>query len=144
MSTRKDNRRFRIGEVRFMTFYGIESEQQGLRPALVFQNNVGNDNSPNTIVLPMTSAQKKLGQPTHVFVPKSVGLKADSIVLCENPQCVSKSRLGACITTLPDLYMAKVAEASLLATSALSFLSPDRLHAIRERSAALNGARVQS
>ena len=54
-----------IGEVYYMRFGGTGSEQEGFRPGLVFQNNMGNAHSPNIIALPMTSVMKKLGHPTH-------------------------------------------------------------------------------
>lgn len=57
-----------IGEVYMMNFGGSGSEQNGWRPGVVFQNNVGNAHSPNIIALPLTSSIKKSGQPTHVIV----------------------------------------------------------------------------
>ncbi len=131
----------RIGDVFYMSFDGEDSEQRGVRPGLVFQNNVGNDHSPNVVMLPLTSVRKKVNQPTHVFLPKSVGLKLDSMVLCENPQCVSKSRLGAYITTLTKEYMAQVAEASLLASSVIAYLDPEALFLIWKRAVSLNTGR---
>ena len=144
MSIQKNGRKLRIGDVYRVKFEGIGSEQQGERPALVFQNNVGNAHSPNIIVLPMTSVRKKANQPTHVFVPKSEGLKLDSMVLCENPQCISKDRVGAYITSLSKESMAKVAEASLLASSAIAFINPEVLLALWEKAVALNGTRAIS
>ena len=58
-----------IGDVYHMYFSGDGNEQQGWRPGLVFQNNVGNKYSPNIIALPLTSSLKKLNQPTHVLLP---------------------------------------------------------------------------
>lgn len=144
MSIQGNGRKLRIGDVVNVRFDGIGSEQQGERPALVFQNNVGNDHSPNIIVLPMTSVRKKANQPTHVFVPKSEGLKSDSMVLCENPQCVSKERVGKYFTTLSKEYMAKVAEASLLASSAIAFISPEVLLTLWKKAVALNNTRATS
>ncbi len=141
MKSQENGRKLRIGDVYFMEFEGEDSEQQGWRPGLVFQNNVGNDHSPNIVTLPITSVRKKINQPTHVFLPKSVGLKLDSMVLCENPQCVSKCRLGRYVTTLPKEYMAKVAEASLLASSVISYLDPEILLMIWRRAVTLNSAR---
>ena len=99
----------KIGDIYLVYFNGNGNEQKGYRPGLVFQNNVGNQHSPNLIVLPLTSALKKTTQPTHVFIPKEVGLRKDSMVLCENPECMSKYKLGGYITTLPEEYMAQVA-----------------------------------
>lgn len=141
MAQQENSRKVRIGDVYFVRFEGRDSEQRGYRPGLVFQNNVGNDHSPNVIVLPMTSVIKKVNQPTHVFVPQSVGLKRDSIVECENPQCMSKNRLGEYMTTLPKEYMAKVAEASLLASSVIAYLDPEILLMVWKRAVALNSMR---
>lgn len=130
-----------IGEVYLMQFDGDGSEPSGLRPGLVFQNNVGNAHSPNIIALPLTSACKKMGQPTHVFVPASdTGLKKDSVVLCENPQRMSKSKVKQYITTLPEKYMSKVAEANLLASGAIAFIDIERLIDIWKKANKLNAA----
>lgn len=128
-----------IGEIYLMKFGGEGSEQAGLRPGLVFQNNTGNIYSPNIIALPITSALKKAGQPTHVVLYASdTGLKRDSMVLCENPERLSKAKLGRYITKLPDRYMRQIAEASLLATSVISYLDVDVLHSIWQKASELN------
>ena len=124
-----------------MNFGGSGSEQNGWRPGLVFQNNIGNAYSPNIIALPLTSAIKKVNQPTHVFVPsEGTGLKRDSIVLCENPERMSKEKIGMYLTTLPDKYMGMVAAANLLASSAIAYLDPDILLALWQKAITLNAA----
>ena len=129
----------RIGDIYMMSFDGEGSEQGGLRPGIVFQNNVGNTHSPNLIALPLTTAIKKINLPTHVYLPaKEIGLMRDSIVLCENPQRMSKSRLGKYITHLPDSYMRKIAVANLVATSAISFIDIETLIKTWETSVRLN------
>jgi len=133
-----ETRQPRLGEIYLMNFGGSGSEQCGWRPGLVFQNNVGNAHSPNIIALPLTTAIKKAGQPTHVVIPcKGTGLKKDSMVLCENPERMSKDRIGMYITTLDDETLSKVAAAYLLASAAIAFLSPEALLALRDRAAAL-------
>lgn len=130
----------KIGEVYMIKFNGVGSEQCGWRPALVFQNNVGNEHSPNIIVLPLTSRIKKMDMPTHVLVRAcNTGLIKDSIVLCENPECVSKQRLGAYLTTLSKEYMINIAKAYLLATSAISYLNIEVLQEMMEMACRLNG-----
>lgn len=128
----------KIGDIYLVYFDGSENEQQGFRPGLVFQNNVGNEYSPNLIVLPLTSALKKTNQPTHVFIPKEVGLRKDSMVLCENPKCMSKYKLGEYITSLPEEYMAQVAVGSILSSSAIAFVDPDLLMSVWQKALALN------
>lgn len=128
-----------IGDVYLMNFGGSESEQKGWRPGIVFQNNIGNAYSPNIIALPLTSSIKKSAQPTHVVVNAAdSGLLKDSMVLCENPERMSKSKLGHYITTLSDKYMKKVAAANLLATSAISFLDVDDLLTIKQQASQIN------
>lgn len=113
-----------IGEVYMMNFGGAGSEQRGWRPGIVFQNNMGNRFSPNIIALPLTTAIKKLDLPTHVFLPADdTGLKKDSMALCENPEKMSKMKIGRFVTKLSDEYMKKIAYANIVATSAISFLS---------------------
>lgn len=71
---------------------GIGSEQQGRRPCVIVQNNVGNAHSPTTIVAVVTSAFKtKL--PTHFVIGKKEGLAVTSICLCEQVVVIDKSRL---------------------------------------------------
>lgn len=136
------DKRVAIGEVYLMRFDGQYSEQNGLRPGLVFQNNIGNENSPNIIALPMTSAIKKLSQPTHVLIrAKKSGLWRDSIVLCENPECLSKAKIGDYITTLSHEEMRLVAIASILASSAVSFLDADTLLSVWRQASRLNNKR---
>ena len=126
-----------------MRFGGSGSEQSGWRPGLIFQNNTGNLYSPNIIALPLTSSLKKIGQPTHVVLPAAdTGLLRDSMVLCENPERMSKERIGRYITSLPDEYMARVAVASLLASSVISFLDPEMLLDVWQQACSLNATPV--
>ena len=128
-----------IGDIYLMYFGGSGNEQRGWRPGLVFQNNLGNLHSPNIIALPLTSSIKKSNQPTHVVIPaEGTGLAKDSMVLCENPERMSKDRLGKYLTTIPAQYMSKVAIANLLASSAISFIDPDVLLSVWQKALALN------
>lgn len=128
-----------IGDIYMMNFSGVGSEQSGWRPGLVFQNNIGNKHSPCVIALPLTSSIKKKHQPTHVMIPASEsGLKVDSMVLCENPQRMSKCSLGKYVTKLSDEQMHEVARASLLATSAICFIPLEELFDLQRKAAALN------
>lgn len=128
-----------IGEVYLMKFGGSGSEQSGWRPGVVFQNNMGNAYSPNIIALPLTSSLKKTNQPTHVIIKAAdSGLRRDSMVLCENPERMSKERLGQYITTLSEEHMRQVAEANLLATGAIAYLDIEALLAVWKKAAALN------
>lgn len=120
------NRVPQIGDIYMVDFDGTGSVQSGIRPAIVFQNNTGNVCSPNLVVLPLTSRLKKISMPTHVIIrSKDSGLVKDSMALCENPQCISKDKLGRYITTLSDDYMKQIAAASIIASSAISFMDID-------------------
>ena len=141
MNTTPDHRRFAIGDVYLMDFggNGKGSEQSGLRPGVVFQNNTGNAKSPNIIALPITSSIKKMHLPTHVYLPSAdTCLLKDSSVVCENPVCLSKDRVGRYLGTLSSQYMRQIAEASILATSAISFLDRESLLHIWEKASQLN------
>ena len=73
----------------------VKSEQGGVRPVIIIQNNVGNKYSPTVIVIPITSEIKKENMPTHCVIHKSPmnGLKVDSMALAEQIRVVDKSRI---------------------------------------------------
>lgn len=135
----ESRRRFQIGEVYIMCFSGTGNEQRGLRPGLVFQNNLGNAFSPNIIALPLTSSLKKSDLPTHVTIfSDGTGLKQDSMVLCENPERMSKEKVGKYITTLSKEQMKQIVSAYMLATSAIAFLDKELLLSLWEKAICLN------
>ena len=71
----------------------VGSEQGGVRPAVVVQNDVGNQYAPTTIICPITSRDKTMGA-THVCLKvHDAGLLKDSTVLCEQVRVVDKTRL---------------------------------------------------
>ncbi len=72
----------------------VGSEQGGVRPVLVVQNDVGNKYSPTVIVAAITSRLSKAKLPTHIFLPaEEFGLEKDSVVLLEQIRTLDKSRL---------------------------------------------------
>lgn len=84
----------------------IGSEQGGIRPVLIIQNDIGNLHSPTTIVIPFsTKIFKNPNQPTHTLIRKSVdtGLKMDSILLGEQMRVISNERIKKKIGTVTDL-----------------------------------------
>lgn len=83
------------------------SEQGGMRPVLIIQNDIGNKHAPTTIVAPITSRLSKTEMPTHI----ECKLLRDSIVLLEQIRCIDKSRLRSHIATLDENTMAQVNEA---------------------------------
>ncbi len=81
------------GEIWLTDFgYGYGSEQGGVRPAVIVQNNIGNKHSPTTIVVPVTSRQMKAHIPTHVKI-KGACLSKRSLALTEQVITIDKNRL---------------------------------------------------
>ena len=77
------------------------SEQGGIRPVVIVQNDRGNQSSPTVIVAPFTSQQKKRMLRTHVAVfPPEGGLKYPSQILCEQLRTLEKTRLSRYLGTL--------------------------------------------
>ena len=71
----------------------VGSEQGGIRPVLVMQNDKGNKYSPTTIICPLTSKNKQMKE-THVtLTPDDCGVIMDSTVLCEQVMTIDKSRI---------------------------------------------------
>lgn len=83
----------------------IDSEQSGIRPAIVIQNNTGNYFSTTTIVMPLTSQPKSLSQSTHTLLKKGAGkgLINDSIVLAECMRQISKKRVIKYLGKVTDI-----------------------------------------
>lgn len=102
------------GDIFLVRFDGIGSEQHGLRPAVVLQNDTGNQCSPTVLVAPLSSrCAKRL--PTHVFLSRySTPLKADSIALLEQVRVIDKTRLLQSLGRLPDREMSAIDKALLI------------------------------
>ncbi len=81
----------------------IGSEQGGVRPVLIIQNDVGNKHSPTVIAAAITSQMGKTKLPTHIEIdPQQSGLKAESVVLTEQIRTIDKSRLREKIGHIDD------------------------------------------
>ncbi|MBQ6991399.1 MAG: type II toxin-antitoxin system PemK/MazF family toxin [Clostridia bacterium] len=81
----------------------IGSEQGGIRPVLVIQNDTGNKYSPTVIVSAITSQLGKNKLPTHIELDsEEFGLKSDSVVLAEQIRTIDKSRLKEKIGHIDD------------------------------------------
>lgn len=93
----------------------IGSEQGGIRPVLVLQNDIGNRFSPTTIVAAITSRIKKAKLPTHVEIEASrYGLERDSVILLEQLRTIDKRRLKEKLARLDEETMARVDEGLLI------------------------------
>ena len=90
----------------------IGSEQGGIRPVLIVQNDIGNKFSPTVIAAAITSQRDKTNLPTHIKVDADgCGLSKDSIVLLEQVRTIDKQRLKEKMGSLPDSAMNKINEA---------------------------------
>ena len=81
----------------------IGSEQGGIRPVLIIQNDMGNKYSPTVIAAAITSQVNKNKLPTHIEIDsEEFGLKSDSVVLAEQIRTIDKSRLKEKIGHIDD------------------------------------------
>lgn len=87
----------------------VGSEQGGMRPVLIIQNDVGNRYSPTVIAAAITSRMGKTRLPTHIDVyADKVGLTKDSVILLEQVRTLDKKRLGEKMGHLDDEMMTEV------------------------------------
>lgn len=90
----------------------VGSEQGGIRPVLIVQNDVGNKYSPTVIAAAITSQKDKTKLPTHIAVSsQNCGLAKDSIVLLEQIRTIDKQRLKEHMGRLDEGSMNRIDEA---------------------------------
>lgn len=90
----------------------VGSEQGGVRPVLIIQNDIGNRYSPTVIAAAITSRSTKANLPTHIRLPANEsGLARDSVVLLEQIRTIDKRRLKERMGSLDLGEMGKVDEA---------------------------------
>ncbi|GAB7387814.1 type II toxin-antitoxin system endoribonuclease NdoA [Bacillaceae bacterium] len=100
----------------------VGSEQGGVRPVLVIQNDIGNRFSPTVIVAAITAQIQKAKLPTHVEIDaKMYGLERDSVILLEQIRTIDKQRLTDKITHLDDEMMEKVNESLQISLGLIDF-----------------------
>lgn len=93
----------------------VGSEQGGVRPVLVIQNDIGNKYSPTVIAAAITSKLNKARMPTHIEVSaKEYGLEKDSVILLEQIRTIDKSRLKEKIGELGEYKMNQVNRAMMI------------------------------
>lgn len=92
----------------------VGSEQGGVRPVLVVQNDTGNKFSPTVIAAAVTSKINKAKLPTHIELPQAYGLQKDSVILLEQIRTIDKKRLMSRIGQLPPATMSRVNKAILI------------------------------
>ena len=87
----------------------VGSEQGGMRPVLIVQNDTGNKHSPTVIAAAITSQTGKARLPTHIELhAASCGLSRDSVILLEQIRTIDKSRLREHMGKLPEPIMDRV------------------------------------
>ncbi len=90
----------------------IGSEQGGIRPVLIVQNDIGNKYSPTVIAAAITSQINKAKLPTHIEISaQEYGLAKDSVILLEQIRTIDKKRIREKIGHLDDELMEEVNEA---------------------------------
>ncbi|MBR5001563.1 MAG: type II toxin-antitoxin system PemK/MazF family toxin [Firmicutes bacterium] len=100
----------------------IGSEQGGVRPVIVIQNDIGNKYSPTVIVAAITSQINKAKLPTHVEIKAGEhGLNKDSVILLEQLRTVDKRRLRERIGRMEGEAMEKVNEALVISLGIIEF-----------------------
>ncbi len=100
----------------------VGSEQGGVRPVLIIQNDIGNRFSPTVIVAAITAQIQKAKLPTHVEInAKRYGFDRDSVILLEQVRTIDKQRLTDKITHLDDDMMLRVNEALQISLGLIDF-----------------------
>ncbi|HIX70379.1 MULTISPECIES: type II toxin-antitoxin system PemK/MazF family toxin [Enterococcus] len=90
----------------------VGSEQGGVRPVLIIQNDRGNHFSPTVIIAAITAKMAKPKLPTHVGIKASdTGISRDSVILLEQIRTIDKSRLKEKVCRLDDKKMLAVDQA---------------------------------
>ncbi|MBQ3546672.1 MAG: type II toxin-antitoxin system PemK/MazF family toxin [Lachnospiraceae bacterium] len=93
----------------------IGSEQGGIRPVLVIQNDMGNKHSPTVIVAAITSKMNKAKLPTHIELDsKKYDIVKDSVILLEQLRTIDKKRLKDKVCHLDNQILEKVNKALLV------------------------------
>lgn len=106
----------------------VGSEQGGMRPVLVIQNNIGNKFSPTVVIAAITSKIAKPKMPTHVGLKKAKGgLERDSVVLLEQVRTIDKQRLRERIMHL-DPHNMELVDQALKVSVGLSVVHKKKRH----------------
>lgn len=93
----------------------IGSEQGGVRPVLILQNDIGNKYSPTVIVAAITSQINKAKLPTHIELSsQDYSIPKDSVILLEQIRTIDKKRLQQCLGQLNEAKMEQVNRAMLI------------------------------
>ena len=102
----------------------IGSEQGGIRPVLVIQNDIGNRHSPTVIVAAITSRMNKAKLPTHIEIDAArYHIVKDSVILLEQLRTIDKSRLRDKVCHLDEGILKKIDAALMVSLELGTYLS---------------------
>lgn len=95
----------------------VGSEERGVRPVLIIQNDIGNKHSTTTIIIPMNKRiEERFAIPTHIRVNKFGKMKYEATIMAEQIKVIDKKRLLHRIDILPEKYVEIVNNAIKIAT----------------------------
>ena len=104
---------------------GIGSEQNGRRPVLIIQNNVGNKHGSTVIVAALTSEiESKAKLPVHYLIRAENGLQSDSLILFEQIRTIDKQRLENFIGHIYEKHFAKIDTAIAISLGLMDTVHP--------------------
>lgn len=99
---------YRRGDVLYASLEGIGSEQKGIMPVVIIQNDAGNDKSNTIIVAPVGKRKKPPCCMHFIFYEKEGGIRKDSVLMCEQIKVIDKSRVLSKIGYLSQDTMLKI------------------------------------
>ena len=105
----------------------VGSEQGGIRPVLVIQNDVGNHFSPTVVVAAITSQKAKNSLPTHILLEDVPGLAPTSLLLLEQLRTIDRKRLRGYIGRISKEKMLEV-DAALAISIGIGYPNERRTH----------------
>lgn len=106
---------------------GVGSEQGGIRPVLVIQNDVGNHFSPTVVAAAITSRKAKNSLPTHILLENVPGLAPTSLLLLEQLRTIDRKRLRGYIGRISKEKMLEV-DAALAISIGIGYPNERRTH----------------
>ncbi|MBE5054904.1 type II toxin-antitoxin system PemK/MazF family toxin [Pseudoflavonifractor sp. DSM 107456] len=109
----------------------VGSEQGGIRPVLVIQNDVGNHFSPTVVAAAITSRKAKNSLPTHILLENVPGLAPTSLLLLEQLRTIDRKRLRGYIGRISKEKMLEV-DAALAISIGIGYPNERRTHNVRK------------
>lgn len=130
-------RKVRRGEIYYADLRPVTgSEQGGIRPVVILQNDTGNRFSPTTIAAAITSRDEKHQLPTHIWIgSRFYGLRQDSMILLEQVRTLDRKRLRDYIGCLDKETMQAV-DRGLTVSLGMKHIQPEKKKADRKKQAA--------